>query len=503
MMGTLARALGLAALISGSAPAEERPLVVGSKNFTEAVVLGELARGVMQEAGVTASHRRALGGTRLVFNALVAGEIDLYADYTGTLSHEILAARRPADEAELRAILAESGLRMTGPLGFRNNYALGIPRAQAERLGIARISDLRAHPDLVLRFGNEFMDRADGWPGLRDHYRLPHQDVRGVEHDLAYRGIAAGDVDVTDLYTTDAEIAYYDLLPLADDLDYFPPYAAVWLYRAELEAEAPAAVAALRRLEGAIDEDAMIAMNARAKLDREPASRVAADFLRERFGLRVNAVAETRLARLARYTAEHVALVGASLFVAVLCAVPLGILAARRPRAGQLILGVVGIVQTIPALALLVFMIPLLGIGAGPAVVALFLYSLLPIVRNTHAGITGIPRSLRESAEALGLTPWARLRRIEAPLATPSILAGIKTAAVINVGAATLGALIGAGGYGQPILTGIRLDDVGLILEGAIPAAGLALAVQGLFELAERAVVPQGLRAATAEGSRA
>ena len=134
------------------------------------------------------------------------------------------------------------------------------------------------------------------------------------------------------------------------------------------------------------------------------------------------------------------------------------------------------------------------GIGGPPAVVALFLYSLLPIVRNTCTALTEIPPPLREAALALGLPSTARLRYIELPMAMPSILAGIKTSAVINVGAATLGALIGAGGYGQPILTGIRLDDTGLILEGAIPAAGLALLVQGFFDLIERIAVPKGLR---------
>jgi osmoprotectant transport system permease protein len=125
---------------------------------------------------------------------------------------------------------------------------------------------------------------------------------------------------------------------------------------------------------------------------------------------------------------------------------------------------------------------------------ALFLYSLLPITRNTHAGLVGIAEPIRQSALALGLGTGDRLLRIELPLAAPLILAGIKTAAVINVGTATLGALIGAGGYGQAILTGIRLDDVGLILEGAIPAAVLALVVQYGFEWAERSVVPRGLR---------
>jgi osmoprotectant transport system permease protein len=198
--------------------------------------------------------------------------------------------------------------------------------------------------------------------------------------------------------------------------------------------------------------------------------------------------------RLMRHTQEHLLLVVLSLVAAIVVAVPLGIVAARRPRVGQFLLGLVGVGQTIPALALLVVMVPLLGIGAGPALVALFIYSLLPIVRNTHAGLTGIPAALLESADALGLPRNARLWRIELPLALPTILAGIKTAAVINVGGATLGALVGAGGYGQPILTGIRLDDTALILEGAVPAALMALGVQWLFELAERYLVPGDLR---------
>jgi osmoprotectant transport system permease protein len=436
-------------LAAGDSAPDERAIVVGSKNFTEGVVLGELIRALASTES-PAEHRQALGGTRLVFNALVSGEIDVYAEYTGTLTHEILAQEQPKSREEIRDILAESGLRMSESLGFRDNFALGMRKDLAERLGIRRVSDLRAHPDLVFRFGTEFTERGDGWPGLKKHYGLPQQDVLGVEHDLAYRGLAAGDVDLTDLYTTDAEISYYDLLTLEDDLAYFPPYEALLVYRAELADTQPAALRAMLRLEGRIDEAEMIEMNARVKLS-----------------------------------------------AAILIAVPLGIAAARRPRLAQVILGVVGVAQTIPALALLVFMIPLFGIGAGPAVVALFLYSLLPIVRNTHTGLTGIAQPLRESAEALGLPSGARLRLIEAPLAAPSILAGIKTAAVINVGAATLGALIGAGGYGQPILTGIRLDDVGLILEGAVPAALLAIGVQWLFEWAERAVVPAGIREQT------
>ena len=339
------------------------------------------------------------------------------------------------------------------------------------------------------------MERSDGWPGVRARYGLPQRDVRGLDHNLAYRALASGEIQATELYSTDAEIKQYNLRVLRDDLGFFPSYECVWLYRADLKSRSPAAFAALARLEGQITSAEMAAMNARAKLDRVPEDRVAADFLAQKFGIEAQVVAETFIGPLLRRLREHLTLVAISLTAAIVVSIPLGVIAARRPRLGPIILTTTGLIQTIPSLALLVFMIPWLGIGAKPAMVALFLYSLLPIVRNTASGLRDIPVSLRESAEALGLPAGARLLKIELPMASRSILAGIKTAAVINVGTATIGALIGAGGFGQPIFTGLRLDDRSMILfEGAIPAALLALAVQGAFDLAERFLVPRGLR---------
>jgi osmoprotectant transport system permease protein len=238
----------------------------------------------------------------------------------------------------------------------------------------------------------------------------------------------------------------------------------------------------------------MIAMNARVRIDHHSEIEVAGEFVRDHLGIAPLRVADGRAARIWQRTREHLLLVAIALLLAVIVAVPLGVGAARRPVLGQVVLGGVGVLQTVPSLALLVLLIRYLGIGGPPAVAAMFTYSLLPIVRNTHAGLTGIAAPLRESAEVLGLGRWARLVRVELPLASPAILAGIKTAAVLSVGTATIGALVGAGGYGQPILTGIRLDDHDLILEGALPAAAMALAVQALFEGVERVVVPKALR---------
>lgn len=468
---------------------------VGSKSFTESVILGEMLIQLAQQRGNEARHQRQLGGTRVVWNALIAGEIDAYAEYTGTLMQEILVSEGLESEAQLEQALAKRGLRMTPPLGFNNTYAIGVTETLAEQLGLRTISDIRNHPDLVLGFGNEFMDRSDGWPGLQQRYRLPHRNVRGLDHDLAYRGIESGTLHVMDLYATDAEIAYYDLRALEDDLDYFPVYNAVIVYRDDLVQRAPEVVVSFNQLAGRIDAAAMRKMNARVKLQGEADSVVAADFLKRTLNLDIDARVQDASQRFWLHTREHLLLVSISLTAAIILAIPLGIVSVRRPRLGQVVLGTAGIIQTIPSLALFVFLIPLLGIGGPPAVVALFLYSLLPIIRNTHAGLKDIPPAIVESARALGLPSGARLRIVEVPLATRAILAGIKTSAVINVGTATLAALIGAGGYGQPILTGIRLDDIGLILQGAIPAAVLALLVQGVFELIEHRLLPRGLRA--------
>jgi len=484
----------LAPIATFSADGTQPVVKIGSKTFTESVILGDMVSLLVRNAGAQAVQRRELGGTRVLWNSLLRGEIDIYPEYTGTITQEILAGQGIDGEDAIREAVAAHGIMMTRSLGFSDNYAIGMKKETCKKLQITKISDLRKHPDLKLGFSNEFMDRIDGWPGLRKHYGLPQKHVYGMDHDLSYRGLEAGSIEATDLYSTDAEIQYYDLCVLEDDLHYFPVYSAVILYRKDLTDRAPKVIAELSRLEGQITESAMIEMNAAAKLNKIPESTIAADFLVKKLSIGGRTRPYSAMERLWRHTLEHLYLVGISLIAAILVSIPLGIIASKSPKIGQIVLGVAGLVQTIPSLALLVFMIPLLGIGGPPALAALFLYSLLPIIRNTYVGIRDIPSDIRESAEALGLPARARLWLVELPMASRAILAGIKTSAVINVGTATLGALIGAGGYGQPILTGIRLDDIGLIMQGAVPAALLAVLVQGVFELAERFFVPKGLR---------
>jgi osmoprotectant transport system permease protein len=460
-------------------------LKVGSKRFTESYILGELlARTAHGE------HRPGLGNTGIVFAALKAGSIDLYPEYTGTIAREILRLDGDPGLEELNRALAAQGLGVGVKLGFNNSYALAMREERAQELGLAKISDLSREPRVKLGLSQEFIGRSDGWPGLKRAYRLPQPTPSGLDHGLAYEAIAAGKIDVMDIYSTDAKIERYRLRLLQDDRHFFPRYDAVLLYRLDAEQRFPAQFAALRKLEGRIDERQMIRMNAAAELEGRSFAEAAGLF-------EGDAVVEKRdgrkfLATLFapdfwRLTGEHLVLVLVSLAASVALGIPLGIAAAKLPRFAQAILGAVGVVQTIPSLALFAFLIALVGtIGTVPALIALALYALLPVVRNTHTGLVQTGKGLRQAGLALGLRPREILREIELPLALPAILAGIKTSAVISVGTATIAAFIGAGGYGERIAAGLALNDNVMLLAGAVPAAALALGVQWLFELGER-----------------
>jgi len=481
-----------AAFLAGPAAAET--VVVGSKRFTESYILGEILRATAARTGAKAEYKAGLGNTGIVFAALKSGAIDVYPEYTGTIAREILNLDGNPPLTDLDRRLAPMGFGAGVPLGFNNTYALAMRDEQAAKLGIRTLSDLARHSGLKLGLSQEFIGRADGWPGLKRAYGLPYATPSGLDHGLAYEAIAAGRIDVMDIYSTDAKIERYALRVLADDRGYFPKYDAVLLYRRDLPQRSPHAWQALAALEGKIDERRMIRLNAAAELEGRTFQQAAASFFDAGAGTGPGAALQKRgyLATLlgpdlAQLTYQHLLLVVVSLAVAIVIGVPLGVLAFKVRGAGQPILAAVGIIQTVPALALLAFLIAGLGrIGTVPALVALFLYALLPIVRNTHAGLAGIRTGMREAALALGLPARDRLLSIELPLAAPTILAGVKTSAVINVGTATIAAFIGAGGYGERIVQGLALNDNALLVAGAVPAAVLALLVQGAFELAER-----------------
>ena len=503
---------------------QTEPVVVASKQFAESYVLAEVFAQLLEQHGHAVDRRLGLGTTELTFQALVRGEVDVYPEYTGTGLVAVLKEspsggsagvfRRVSDVFEARW-----GARWLPPLGFANSYAVALRRSTADSLGIHSLTGLaRAAPELAAGFSPDFSGRTDGLEGLSDAYGgMQFREVRNLLQAVKYRALAEGQVDVIDAYSTDGAVARYDLAVMTDDRAFFPPYDAAPLASRRFFEDRPGAVLVLSRLAGRIDEDVMRRANERVELGGAPVAQAASELLAE-IGLAgagsgasdasagrdggtdsrsVRALPSHMWANrtaLGRQAARHLFLVLTSLGAAVLVAVPVGVALERRRSAAEGAIRIAGLLQTIPGIALLAFMIPLFGIGATPAAAALFLYSLLPILRNTYTGIVGAAPGAVEAGRALGMTEGQLLRRIRLPLAAPVVMAGVRTAAVINVGTATLAAFVGAGGLGDPIVAGLALSDPVMILSGAVPAAAMALAVDWGLARAEARVAPKGVR---------
>ncbi len=473
-------------------PLYSQTISVGAKNFNEGYLLSEILAQLFEEHGFQIDRIYNLGGTLICFEALKNREIDIYPEYTGTISEQILRSDTNFSLSELRIHMGKRyGLEISEPYGFNNTYALAVTRNTAKKYGLQKISDLYNMPLLRFAFSYEFLKRKDGWQNLSAAYRLPQSPV-GIEHGLSYQAIEQQNVDLIDIYSTDGEVPRYDLKILDDDRDFFPKYMAVALYSSDLPGEAKSLVG---KLYNTINEEKMQKMNARVVFDRDSYEQVARSFLKS-----LDLISgEERKSKnyyleILDKTLVHLQLTGIALFAAMLFAMPLGVLIYHYSAAAKPILYFTGLLQTIPSIALLALMIPLFGIGVFPAIVALFLYALLPILRNTATALFSIDPLLKKVATGIGLTRWQRLRLIEIPLSTPTIFAGIKTAAVISIGTATLAAFIGAGGLGEFIVTGLALNNTSMILKGAIPAAILAIFVEFIFEMIEKMFVPKHLQ---------
>ena len=467
---------------------ESSSLVVASKMFPESYLLGEMMAQMLESEGFLVERKFGLGGTKVCYDALINEEIDIYAEYTGTLSQVILKSEVHLDRAAINDRLVDQGLTLLEPFGFNNSYAIVVRESVATTHRLETLSDLAAGPLLNFAFSHEFLEREDGWPGLQQTYGIRGTPA-GVSHTLAYQAIATGQIDGTDGYTTDGEIARYQLRTLEDDKGFFPVYLPAPLVRIDMD---PRAINALSRAAYSIGDAKMVKLNERVSHHDETFESVAAQHLIS-LGFSHEIEVETISEEVLRNTLKHLQLTGIALGAATVFAFGISLLVFRMAVLSKIVVYVSGLLQTIPSIALLAFMIPLFGIGEEPAIVALFLYSLLPIVRNTITSLLSVDPLLVRVATGMGLTIVNRLRYIYVPLALPSILAGIRTSAVICIGTATLAAFIGAGGLGEPIVEGLALNDTALILQGAIPAAALALCAELIFELAERLTTPRHL----------
>jgi osmoprotectant transport system permease protein len=497
----------------GDHPEASGRLVVGSKNFDESRLLAEIfARLLESRTGLDVERRLGLAGTQVCFEALRTGAIDVYPEYTGTGLVTVLG-EDPGGDARWTWNHVRTQFRRRwdlwwiGPLGFENAYEIAVGRELAERKGLRTISDLvPLAPGLTAGFGYEFAERDDGLPGLQALYGLKFGQVRLMQQALKYQAAGEGIVDCLDVYTTDGRLVVHDLVVLEDDRRFFPPYEAAALVRGETLQRHPEVGVALGLLTQAISEETMRQLNLRVEDGGESIEAVAQGALqawglveeeavqgRSRAGRGLWRTLWEERRALGGYTMQHLYLSGAGLVLGILVAVPLGLLLERRRRSAEPLIRFIGTSQTIPSLALLAFMVPFFGIGELPAIVALWIYALFPILRNTYTGLRDAGPEAVEAATALGMTPAQVLRSVRLPLATPVIMAGVRTAAVITVGTATLAAFIGAGGLGEPIVAGVQSVDPTLILSGAIPAAGLAIIVDALLGLLERWLRPRGI----------
>ena len=514
----------VSAQIAGTPAGDGRPIVVASKPFGESFILAELFAQLLEHRGFKVDRRPGLGATEVAITAVRSGVVDVYPEYTGTGLLAVLHEPPEPDPARVFArvaseFLSRFGVRWLPPLGFENTYAIAVRRETATKYSLATLSDLaRAGPQLSAGLTADFIERKDGLPGLRSAYGLAFKSVRPLGQAVKYQALAAGAVDVIDGYSTDGFISKYDLVVLRDDKRFFPPYEAAAVVSRRLQRDQPAAIAALTELSGRIDVATMRKLNARLEVSREPVESIARSEL-ESLGIlgatagRASATSAAPQESFPRYMWDHRAslmsavirhllLVSVALLAGILVAIPLGLWLDYAGRAAEPVIRAIGILQTIPSIALLAFMVPVLGIGVWPALVALRLYSLYPIVRSTYSGIRDADPNAVHAARALGMTPGQILRQVRLPLAAPTLLSGIRTAAVIGVGTATLAAFIGAGGLGEPIATGLALADTRLILSGALPAAALALGVDALLGIVERATTPAPLRHAALERKR-
>ena len=484
------------------------PIVVASKNLPESALLGEIMAQLIEEhTDIPVVRKPSLGATAIVIEAMKNKNVDLYPEYTGTGWAEILKMRDPVRDklqvylvVDARMRKAPYKVRWLQPFGFENSFALAMPKETADKLQIRTISDLRNHQS-KLRVGvsTHFATREDGWAGLAKVYGLKKENFKNftpMEHAYTYEALKANSVDLIQVDMTDGKLARLNMVLLQDDRNFFLPYDAVPVIRQDTLERYPELEEVLSKLAFKLDRDTMQELNRRVA-EGESVAVVAQSFLRSIGQSQQTSAADdtwtNRASDVLVYLYEHLFLVITALVLAILAAVPMGILLTRWAWASPIVLGVAGIIQTIPSLALLMFMIPIFGIDVGSAIAALFLYALLPIVRNTYTGIIEVDKELIEAARGLGMKDLQILWKVELPLATRTIMAGIRTSTVIGIGVATLAAFLGAGGLGTPIVLGLQRNDLSLIFLGAVPAALLALLADYLLGWVERLVRPKGV----------
>lgn len=505
-------------LLSSKTNAEENahlpPLTIGSKVFSESLILGEMLGLILEKKFNQPVIRRLnLGGTKVVFDALQKGDIDTYPEYTGTGYVFILKKKDFSRDPKLiydqvkKAYYDQFKIIWGPPIGFNNAYDLAVRSDDPDFEDIDSLSELpKDLSEYRFTSAHEFMERTDGFNAFKKFYGLKfdQDNVIGMDAGLMYAALQDEQVDMIMAYGTDGRISAYHLKVIADDKHFFPPYWAAWVFKEETLKKYPHLKDAMNIFHNLINKKEMQKMNAQVDQFKRSPRDVARNFLISKGILHGKIVKGKKRSflqfvykkrkYLLKVTKDHIKLSALSLLLALLISLPTGILLTRFEKLAGPVFAVVNTLQTIPSLALLGLLIPLTGIGFTPAIIALFLYSLLPLIRNTYTGINGVNKNYIEASKGMGLTSLQILKSVEIPLAMPVILAGVRTSSVIVIGTATLAALVGAGGLGEPIFRGVATINSQLILLGAVPSALLAIIVDKLLALAELRLISKGLQ---------
>jgi osmoprotectant transport system permease protein len=483
-------------------------IVIGSKNFSEQFILGEiLAQTIEAKTKLKVERKFNLGGTQMVVSALRSKSIDIYPEYTGTslltLLKEPISTNPEATYNKVQALLGKRfGFVQGEPFGFQNVYAVAVRRSDPRMDSIQTNTDfakLTAQENLSMAIVHEFLDRPDGFQHFKEVYNLSmaQSQIIGMDPGLMYTAIHTGQVDSIMAYSTDGRIQAFNLKLLEDDQRAFPPYEAVPLTRVDVLKKHPELKKVFSNLSHLISDDEMIKMNYEVDYEGYLPRNVARNFLIQK-GIIQGKLNHQRKPEhnffkvlwnkreyVVKLLMQHLMLTTTALALALIISLPLGIILTRARYLDGPVFAFINLLQTIPSLALLGFLIPVMGIGFKPAIMALLLYALLPLVRNTYIGIREVDPSLIEACRGMGLTDLQILKKVELPLALPTIMAGVRTSMVILVGTATLVALIGAGGLGDPIFRGISSVNTNTILLGAVPAAALAITLDQLLHFIE------------------
>lgn len=485
-------------------------LTIAGKTFTEQEVLVDLLTWVLKEErpGLTVHKRKNLGGTSVTFEAVRSGDIDMYVEYSGTAYYSIFKQTEKLSKKQIHEYLIErldkENLHWSTPLGFNNTYAI-LVKDNDKNKDIHKVSDLKElAPDLIIGTDPEATSRPDGYEAFTQTYQLDFKSQKMMNSGLLYKSTDNDKVDVIIGYSTDGRILVTGLKVLEDDLGFFADYSASVLINKDTLKKHPWIKRALAKLHHQIDDQTMQALNARVDFEKMDSVTVTKKFAADKGWITPKGPVIVKRQSFLDFIVskkdfllvklyEHLLLTFWAFLLVTVIGVSLGVLSYYKTRVQKVVFLAVNLCQTVPSLALFGMLIPLLGIGIKPSLVALVLYALLPIVRNTYTGLCEVEPSILETCEILGMNKRQILFKVLLPMSLVTISAGLRTSLVIIVGTATIASFIGAGGLGDPIFQGITSLNNRLILLGAIPAALLAILLDFLLHYSTRFLLSPGL----------